>query len=89
MVWKQDLAQLKQQLKPDPEPKGPPASPPKPVQAPPVARQSLEDADLLFLQAMGGVAVPPSTSDGNPLQETDTASPIAAIPRALICQGYP
>ena len=59
MVWKQDLAQLKAQLKPDLEPVGPPAPPPKPTQ-PPTPHQSMEDADLLFLRAMGGVAVPPS-----------------------------
>jgi len=60
MVWKQDLAQLKQHLKPDQEPAGPP---PKPVQ-PPLPSQSLEDADLLFLRAMGGVAVPTAPTTG-------------------------
>lgn len=56
MVWKQDLAQLKQQLPPEPPQAGPPPKPNLPVQPP----QSLEDADLLFLKAMGGVAVPPA-----------------------------
>lgn len=67
MVWKQDLAQLKAQLKPDLESDGPPAPPPKPVplSLPP---QSLEDADLVFLRAMGGVAVPPS-GVGKPSEE--------------------
>ncbi len=60
MVWKQDLAQLKQKLNEDPQPVVPP---PKPSPPPPVPGQSLQDADLLFLRAMGGVAVPalPST----------------------------
>ncbi len=67
MVWKQDLAQLKQQLKPDEEPAIPP---PKPI-PPPLPSQSLEDADLLFLRAMGGVAVPPAPATSNPAKGTD------------------
>ena len=72
MVWKQDLAQLKQQLKPEQEPALPP---PKPVQ-PPLPSQSLEDADLLFLRAMGGVAVPTAPVASNPTQASvaDSAS---------------
>lgn len=75
MVWKQDLAQLKQQLKPDQEPVGPP---PKPV-PPPLPDQSLEDADLLFLRAMGGVAVPPPPVANQPLNAIgDQALPKAS-----------
>lgn len=73
MVWKQDLAQFKQQLKPDPEPIGPPPPPPKQV-PPPLLSQSLEDADLLFLRAMGRVAVPPAPIISNPMKETDEDS---------------
>lgn len=75
MVWKQDLAQLKQQLKPDQEPALPP---PKPVQ-PPLPSQSLEDADLLFLRAMGGVAVPPVPTASNPLQAPIVDSPTTTL----------
>ena len=83
MVWKQDLAQLKQQLKPDQEPTGPPSLPPKPV-PPPLPSQSLEDADLLFLRAMGGVAVPPAPITSNPMKETDKdSSPTAVFPSTL------
>ena len=83
MVWKQDLAQFKQQLKPDQEPTGPPSPPPKPV-PPPFPSQSLEDADLLFLRAMGGVAVPPAPITSNPMKETGKdASPTAVFPITL------
>ncbi len=67
MVWKQDLAQIKQQLKPAQDP---PAPPPKQI-PPPLASQSLEDADLLFLKAMGGVAVPASPPATIPSSETE------------------
>lgn len=76
MVWKQDLAQLKAQLKPDLEVNGPPAAPPKPTPPPP-SSQSLEDADLLFLRAMGGVAVPPAPVVNHPLQEVSSGVPPA------------
>ncbi len=75
MVWKQDLAQLKQQMKPD----LPQASPtPKPVK-PPQTSQSLEDADLIFLQAMGGVAVPPTPVSASPI----SVSGAVPAPRSL------
>lgn len=50
MVWKQDLAKLKQQLKAEPDP-GPPAKPPK--AAPPKEARPIQDEDALFLSAMG------------------------------------
>ena len=99
MVWKQDLAQFKQQLKPDQEP---PRPPPKPA-LPPLSSQSLEDADLLFLRAMGGVAAPtaptaptaPITS--NPMKEIEKdISPIPgfssilnSVPKALGTEESP
>jgi len=70
MVWKQDLAQLKQQLKPDQEPPGPPPKPVSPLLPP----QSLEESDLLFLQAMGGVAVPPTPTASSIVKETEIES---------------
>lgn len=76
MVWKQDLAQLKAQLKPDLEVNGPPAAPPKPTPPPP-SNQSLEDADLLFLRAMGGVAVPLAPVVNHPLQVVSSELPPA------------
>ena len=75
MVWKQDLAHLKQQLKSDQEP---PVPPPKPI-PPPLPSQSLEDADLLFLRAMGGVAVPPAPPTSHPMPETEPDSSPAAV----------
>lgn len=58
MAWKQDLAKLKQQLKPEepvsPAPKPPPKPAPKP-QGP----GSLVDEDAVFLSAMGLKPAPP------------------------------
>lgn len=75
MVWKQDLAQFKQQMKPDQEPAGPPL---KPI-LPPLPSQSLEDADLLFLRAMGGGAVPPVPGTNDPVKEGDSLIPSSPV----------
>lgn len=52
MVWKQDLAKLKQQLKAEGAEAGPPPPPPKPPERPLEARP-IEEEDALFLQSMG------------------------------------
>lgn len=57
MVWKQDLAKLKQQL--GEEPKAPPPKPlPKPTPKPTVSKD-LDDEDAVFLAAMGHRPAPP------------------------------
>lgn len=70
MVWKQDLAKLRQALKASeaPTPKAPPKAPP-PKPGPP---KSLEDEDSLFLQAMGQRA---------PMVALAAAAPAGDIPQ--------
>lgn len=79
MVWKQDLAKLKQQLKEEGEPSPPPA--PKPA-APAAPARPLVDEDALFMAAMGhrpapapkaaGPALPPPPSGGGqPTEDVD------------------
>lgn len=69
MVWKQDLAKLKQVLKEsgEPDPKiSTPKLPPKPASAPP---RSIEEEDSMFLQAMGRRAPAPSKAKDIPFSE--------------------
>jgi hypothetical protein len=56
MVWKQDLAKLKQQL--EEEPKAPPKPTPKPVPKP-TGPKDLGEEDAVFLAAMGHKPLPP------------------------------
>lgn len=56
MVWKQDLAKLKQALKSE---GGPPAPPPPPKPAPRPDAKPIQDEDALFLAAMGQAPAAP------------------------------
>ncbi len=76
MVWKQDLAKLKQQFKEAGEPK-PKAQVPKPVPKPEAAG-SIEDEDSLFLNAMGQRRAAPSPA---PIKEK-ALPPTQAAPSA-------
>lgn len=80
MVWKQDLAKLKQQIKESGEP-SPKAQPPKPIPKP-VAAGNIEEEDALFLNAMGNR--PATITKGKlPLasgSEPETPNPLAALP---------
>lgn len=71
MVWKQDLAKLKAQLREEP-------APPPPKKAPPVApaapSRSIEEEDALFLAMMGHKAPRPAPAE---------TAPKAAAPGAL------
>jgi len=73
MVWKQDLAKLKQQLGPEaPAPKPQPKPAPKPEKP-----ASMDDEDAVFLSAMGlkpqAIRAP----------KVEAASPVAGSPAAL------
>ncbi|MDP2877400.1 MAG: hypothetical protein Q8O00_14530 [Holophaga sp.] len=62
MVWKQDLAKLKQQFKDEGE-SNPKAAVPKPIPKPPITSNlSIEEQDDLFLNAMGQKSVPKTQS---------------------------
>jgi hypothetical protein len=75
MVWKQDLAKLKQQLDPDTPPAAPKPPPkPNPKPAGPVA---LDDEDAVFLSAMGlkpAASRPPRPAAGEPASEPSRAA---------------
>lgn len=75
MVWKQDLAKLRQALKaseaPTPKP-SPKAPPPKPAGPP----KSLADEDSLFLQAMGQRAAKPAPA----VADLPEAAPVESAP---------
>lgn len=77
MVWKQDLAKLKQQFKEGEEPKAK-APVPKPVPRlePP---GSIEDEDALFLNAMGRRKAPPAPRSERALPPPE-AVPVAPPP---------
>jgi hypothetical protein len=78
MVWKQDLAKLKQQFKEVGEPKSKPPAP-KPVPKPEAAG-SIEEEDALFLSAMGR----PQASPPAPRREGLTPSePGPEIPQPV------
>jgi hypothetical protein len=80
MVWKQDLAKLKAQLREEPAP--PPVKvAPKPVEAAP---RSIEEEDALFLAMMGrrapAAATPSAPHPGKPAVPAPTPTPAAAAP---------
>lgn len=85
MVWKQDLAKLRQALKaseapiPKPSPKAPPS---KPVGPP----KSLADEDSLFLQAMGQrpAKQAPSVSDLPEAKPAESAPPTPCPPEDFL-----
>ena len=84
MVWKQDLAKLKQTLKEgDPAPPPPPKAKPKPLELKP-----LDDEDALFLSAMGlrQAAAPrkqPEPRVGSPAPAAPAATPVSGFEEAL------
>jgi len=80
MVWKQDLAKLKQQFKEEePVAKAPV---PKAVPKPPVATNlSMEEQDTMFLNAMGRRSVPqPGPKSKVPQAEAETAAVSVELP---------
>ncbi len=80
MVWKQDLARLKQQFKDAGEPSPKPQAP-KPVPKP-VAPGTIEDEDTLFLNAMGRRQAPPAP-------RKDMPSPSEVVPAAPLPSPAP
>ncbi len=79
MVWKQDLAKLKAQLREEPAP--PP--PRKVVAAPPVAPpQSMEEEDALFLAMMGRRAPRPAPPGARLPEAPEGAAPPVEAPAA-------
>ncbi len=73
MVWKQDLAKLKAQLREEPAPP-PKKTVPKPAEATP---RSIEEEDALFLAMMGGSKAPAPTAPPRPT-EARPAIPVEA-----------
>ncbi|MBI4911608.1 MAG: Smr/MutS family protein [Acidobacteria bacterium] len=76
MVWKQDLAKLRQNFKEDP------VLPAAPAPKPPASRRlepapALEEEDALFLESMGK-APPPGSR--NPLSPKEAADPTPVVP---------
>ena len=78
MVWKQDLAKLKQAFR---EAGGPPPPPVKPKPKP-TEIKSLNDEDAMFLAAMGGPAPKPKAAEPAPAPAPAPAVPMAA-PQAV------
>lgn len=70
MVWKQDLAKLRQQLKAEEGETGPPPAPPPKKPERPAEARPIEEEDALFLQSMGRRPVP----------APPTARPVEASP---------
>lgn len=78
MVWKQDLAKLKQQLKTEEGPVPPaPQAPAKRAEKPAGARP-LDEEDALFLQSMGRRPAPPPPGESLPsrAQAGTSAAPV-------------
>lgn len=76
MVWKQDLAKLKKDMKAEegPAPKAPPPKPaPKPLESRPI-----EDEDAMFLAAMGGKPAAASRPSKPVVQEAPPPKPVEA-----------
>ena len=79
MVWKQDLAKLKQQLGPE-TPAAAPKPPPKPTPKP-SGPAALDDEDAVFLSAMG--LKPAGSRPTKPMvSEGSTEAPVMADPPA-------
>lgn len=80
MVWKQDLAKLKQQFKEEPVAKAPV---PKAVPKPPVATNlSMEEQDTMFLNAMGRRSAPQSGPKSKVPPAEDEATDLRVEPPA-------
>lgn len=78
MVWKQDLAKLKQQL--GEEPKAPPPKAlPKPTPKP-IAPKDLDDEDAVFLAAMGHRPAPPPRRGAPEAAEVPPSPPTVPPP---------
>lgn len=81
MVWKQDLAKLRQALKASEEP-APKAMPPKPAAPKPAPPASMAEEDALFLQAMGQRRAAPSVPEPPGVPSTEEPAPARAVPAA-------
>jgi len=84
MVWKQDLAKLKQQFKDTGEPK-PKVQIPKPVPKPQLAG-SIEEEDALFLNAMGR---PRSSAPAPRAKEPSLPEALAEVPQPAAAPPVP
>lgn len=79
MVWKQDLAKLRQALKASEEP-APKALPPKPVAPKPAPPASMAEEDALFLQAMGHRRAAPKPPTAPEALSREAPAPEAIAP---------